>query len=421
MNCPGRTFTYLLCACMLVTVSANAQNLGHIRELAAAKQYTDARTNIELFLAQPAQASIPDAWFLKGFIYKAIAETDSIEIPLTEPRVAAFEAFKKCLELDPKNKLLKAEQYVSFFSLYNQFFGRATQYFTSGNFTGAFDYFVHAGKVQQYIYQKGFTFRGFRFTQVDTGLLLNTAISAFKAGRKTEGIVYFSRLADARIPDPQYLPVYHALVEYFISVRDEIAFHKYLNIGRQLFPYDQYWVEAEQSMIKSKGLNRALVRSYEEKLRKDPGNFQLSYTFCTELFNMLFSPGITPEETPAIQQKLEQRLEQTLALQQNGVQTELLLARYQYNNARNQPNEAGSATDSLPTTRTVLLEKAHENALTAFRFFESKPHLSRGEIENFKIAANILAGIADMLNQVDEANTYRTKITDISKMVPVRQ
>lgn len=426
MNCSGIKKIFTLCFYLSVTAHAFTQTLSEIRQLAAKNQLADARDAIETFLSKNENTTNAEAWYLKGHIYKDIANNDSLQIPLTEPRVMAFEAFKKCMELEPKNKLLQAEKYLSFFSLYNSFFGRASQCYTSAQYSCAFDYFVHAEKVQQYIFKKGFTWRGFKFTATDTNLLVNTAICAFKAGKKTEGIVYYTKLADARIRDPEYLPVYHALVDYFISVKDEIAFRKYLSIGRQMFPYDQYWVEAELSMIKSKGLNAALIRSFEEKLRKNPGDFNLNYTFCTELFNMLFSSETNPEEAAIIQKKLEERMEKTIPLQQSGVSIELLQARYYFNNARNlrgAANELPEQTgkEKLQEEYTAQFEKARTNALTVYQYFENKPNLKRSEIESYKIAANILAGVADILNLTEEANTYRTKITEIAKMIPVRQ
>jgi tetratricopeptide (TPR) repeat protein len=423
MNCFPLKRIICCCICLSTVCAPFAQTIPEIKQLISKKQLMDARETVERFLAQPAHASAAEAWYFKGYIYQAIAETDSL--PLTEPRLVAFESYKKCLELEPKNKWLASEQYVSFFSLYNSFFGKAATYYKENNFSSAFDYFVHAEKIQQYIFKKGFSYRGFKFTAVDTGLLLNTAICAFKGGKKTEGIVYYAKLADARIPDPEYLPVYHALIDYFSSVKDEIAFRKYLSIGRKLFPYDQYWVDAELSMIKTKGLNAALIRSYEEKIRKDPSNFNLNYSFCTDLFNMLFSAEPTPQETAEVQRKLEKKLEQLLPLQQNGVNAELLNARYYFNNARSLLGTANetpqdSNTEKIRTEATAQFEKARSFAQTVYQYLDNRPNLKRNEIENFKIAANILAGVADIQNQTETANTYRNKITEISKIVPVR-
>lgn len=426
MNCPGKKNVFLFSACLLLTaLQAHSQTLDEVRQLAGSKQFLDARENVERFFTKPGNEKIADAWYLKGYIYKSIAGNDSLQVPLTEPGVIAFEAYKKCLELEPKNKWMEAEQYQCLFSLYNYFFRKAARCYAANDFNCAFDHFVHAGQVQQFIFKKNLSYRGFRFTAIDTSLLINTANSAFKAGRKTEGIVYYARVADARIADPEYLPVYHALVEYFISVKDEIAFRKYLRIGRELFPYDVYWVEAEVSMVKSKGLNAALIRSYEEKLRREPNNFNLNYTFCTELFNMLFASETNPEENSVVQKKLEERLEATLALQQNGVSTELLMARYYFNNARNLqgavnelPKETN--TEKLQEAYKEQFEKARTNALTVYRFYENQTNLKRSEIENYRIAANILAGVADILNETEAANTYRNRITEISKMIPVR-
>lgn len=426
MNCPRKKKAIFFSAYLLVAVQAFPQTLDEVRQMAGRKQLLDARDGVERFLGKPGNEGISDAWYLKGYIYKSISENDSLKVPLTEPGVIAFESYKKCLELDAKNKWMLAEQYQCLFSLYNYFFSRAAKCYRAADYNCAFDHFVHAGNVQQYIYKKNFSYRGFKFTAVDTGLLANTATSAFKAGRKTEGIVYYAKLADARIRDAGYLQVYHALVEYFISVKDEIAFRKYLKIGRELFPYDVYWVEAEVSMVKSKGLNAALIRSYEEKLRRDPDNFNLNYTFCTELFNMLFSSETNTEDHSLVQKKLEQRLETTLALPEKGVSAELLVARYYFNNARNlqgAANELPAETnkEKLQEEYSAQFEKARSHAHTVYQYYEQRSNLTRGEIESYKIAANILSGVADILGQTEAANTYRNRIVEIAKMIPVRQ
>jgi hypothetical protein len=411
--------------CSFFFFTAAGQSLTDIRDMVAGNRLAEARSAIIQFLETPGNDKNADAWYLKGYIFNIISKNRALSQTPDADKKEAFAAFKTCYAADPKNKWLATEEYASLYDLYNGFFELAAGRYRDNNFSGAFSMFCMADTIQQFLYHYQLKYKGFKFSKTDTTLLLNTAICAFRAKRDKEGAAYYARIADARIKDPAYLPVYHALVDHFIAIKDEIAFRKYLRIGRELFPYDQYWVQAEADLVKSRGLNDALVKNYEEQIARTPDNYTLNYNYSADLFNMIYTAETKPERPEQLKARLAKQLERTLALQTKGVMTELLCARYYYQEAHNVAEDMKTAPDdekkALAASVHGHLEKARQYAAKVFTYYDGTEKLSRADVEGFKIAAEMLANICETNNQADKALEYRNKLQEIAKITPYRQ
>jgi hypothetical protein len=414
---------------LILSFYAQAQSLADFKKMLAAKQFSEANEAITEFLQQPGNEKNADAWYLKGYACNALSRQK--EGPAIAEKKEALAAFKQCMAIDAKNKWLSTEEYASVYDLYNSFFEQAKQQYRSENYSDAFDLFCNADSVQQFIYEKKLSYKGFSFSKIDTGLLLNTATCAWLAKRQKDGAAYYARIADARIADPAYLPIYHALVEYYISTRDEIAFRKYLKTGRELFPFDNYWIQAELDMVKAKGMHQALIKSYEEKLAKDPHNFNLNYNFCADLFNVIFKSEERPNDAHELKQKLETGLQKTIGLQQKGVLTELLMARYYYHNAYDlaaQMKEIKGSGAKAGTEKKALQDKIKEhlelsvtNAEKVYQFYDGNPRLKKPEVESLRQATEVLAGVAETNGDKEKTQQYLQKLEEIAKIKPVYQ
>ena len=54
---------------------------------------------------------------------------------------------------------------------------------------------------------------GYKFSALDTTLVTYAAIAAYEAKRPDDGAIYYRKLADANVSDPQYLDVYQVLAD----------------------------------------------------------------------------------------------------------------------------------------------------------------------------------------------------------------
>lgn len=405
-------FTFLV-----VFKSLSGQSLDTIKKLLLEQKIIEAKTEVENFLSIPENDNNAYAWYFKGFIYNLISKDSSIELPMINPKAIAFNAFTKCLTLKPQHKWLANDNYEPIFDIYNSFFENGKKEFVNKNYETALDHFLNAEKVEQFLYNNKIKYKGFSFTALDTSLLFNIATTALKANKEKEGIFYFVRIAESRINDPIYLPIYHALVNYFISTNDEIGFRKYLQLGRKLFPYDNYWVQAETDMVKSGHLNEALIKSYLDKIKADPNNLITKYSFCTDLIRILYDGEEKPKKFNEWRLTLENQIAQYLSLQKTGVKAEYLFATYYYKDAIAKNFQL--RTEDQNAQKNVQFTKALPYARIVFEEYEKNSKLNRYELEAYKSIAKIIIEMYEHLGNKEAVNTFTEKLKNIALLLPV--
>ena len=171
---------------------------------------------IDKVQANPKNAAKPEGFYYKAVIYNAISKKDSLKSACNDCRMQAFEALKKYQELEPKNLLLILEQYNTFFDIYGNYFELGAKAFNAGDYKSAFTNFKNAESVEEYIKSKDIeASNGFKFPALDTSLIQNTALSAKLAKDSADAAVYYKKVTDANLSDPQYLGSYEFLVEYY--------------------------------------------------------------------------------------------------------------------------------------------------------------------------------------------------------------
>jgi hypothetical protein len=404
---------------LILNVCGTAQTIESIKKNIIEHHLLDAKTEVENLLAMPEHTRNADAWYFKGFIYNLLSKEDSLSLSLTNPKAIAFNAFVKCLELTPKHRWLDRDHYAPLIDIYYHFFQNGKTNYATKDYAQALDNFVNAEKVEQYLYKKGIDYMQVKFPALDTSLIYNIATTALKANKEKEGIFYFIKIAEAKLNDPIYIPVYHAIVDYFVSINDEIGFRKYLRIGRSLYPYDNYWITAEMDMVKAGRLNEALISSHEQKIKKEPNNFNFYYTYCSDLFTMLFFAETKPRNYSELKIKLESLLQTCLRLQTTGIQTEFLLAQFYYKDALQE-------TINEPTEKQLELQNAsYQKAIpytsTVFEHYAQKQYLNKLELETYKMVTTMLIEMYTTLKQETEVLTYKEKQKTIEHILPVYQ
>jgi hypothetical protein len=409
---------YVLLFLFFSVHQGRAQSLESIKQHLLNNELIEAKTEVEIFLAIPENEQNPYAWYFKGFVYNLLSKDSQFTIPLTNPKSIAFNAFTKCLEIAPKHKWLENDHYAPLFDIYNSFFENGKNVYAQGNYELALDHFINAEKVQQYLFKNNIHYKKFSFTGLDTSLIFNIATTALKAEKEKDGIFYFVRIAEAKLNDPIYLPVYHALVKYFASINDEIGFRKYLRIGQQLFPYDNYWIQAEMDMVKSAKLTDALMQSHDEKIKKDPNNFKLSYELSSDLLNVLYYTETKPRHFDELRAKLEKTLHVCLSLQQKGTNTEFLFAQYYLKDAQYRGAKRNLSEDDLKQQKEIF-EKAIPYAETVLNEYNQKQKMNRVELEVYKMIATMLIDIYTGLNNETQLKLYKDKLKQIESILPV--
>lgn len=406
----------------VTVLGASAQSIDDIKDNIGKQQWDKAKEQIDKYLANEKNAKKPDGWYYKGAIYNEVAKNEKYKALLggTDGRMEAFNALKKYAEMDPKNTLGILEQNVRFFDIYNGYFDMAATGFNEKNYDKAFENFKNAMVVEEFVAAKGYSYNNFSFPKLDTSLILNTAISAAQAKKTDEAMTYYQKLADAKIAGPNYLEIYQQLVQHYNEKGDKATRDKYLALGRELYPEDDYWTEIE---LREAGTDKkALFAKYDELLGKYPSKYVLHYNYAAELFNYLFTQDKKPADYADQYAKIQDVLKKAIAVKATP-EANLLLARTVYNGVYDL-EEASTAIkgtkpddvkkkNELKTKIAAQYEQMLPYATAAYDIFDGKSTLKASEKGNFKVAADLITRYWESKNNKEKIKFYQDKMKEL--------
>ena len=401
---------------MLAVFSATvfAQSLEDVEKYLALQRWEDAKVQIDKFLSVEKNTKVAKAWYYKGYIYAELATLP--KYPDNNFRMDAFDAYKKYQELDPTNSMMKENQNVEFFALYNQYFDTAIVRYRAKKYADAFTNFKQAITIEEFIHSKNYSYKGYSFPALDTELIQNTAVSAILAKDSADAVVYYRKLADAKIKGEGFLEIYQFLVEYYGSKKDTANREKYIALGKEVFPESDYWCAIE---LQDAGDDKAkLFAKYDELIKGSCGTYSMLYNYAAEIFNYLYTQDKKPADYGAMQLKLEDVLKKALALKSNP-EANLLMARHFYNEIYDIQDAMtpikGSKPDDVKKRNALIAEmkKKYEDMLpyatAAYDYFDGKSSLKPSEKGNFKVAINLVESYWEFKGDKEKSKQYEDK------------
>ena len=229
----------LLATISLSVLYTSAQTYESVKQLALLTQFQKAKDELDKGMGNSKFASKAEAYMLKTWIYSSLAidpknkETAEGERLMNE----ADAAFAKYKEMDPKLSLVEDAAYQSGpINLYTALFNSGYKEYTNKNWELSFDRFKKVVDLSDLlIKQKVITI------SMDTNSVVMAGITAENAKRRDDAAIYYSRLADIKIPGDDYEGIYRFLVSYYFGKKDMTAFEKYKAIGEQLYPKSDYF------------------------------------------------------------------------------------------------------------------------------------------------------------------------------------
>ncbi len=397
-----------------------AQNIDDIKDLIAKQQYDKAKDQIDKYLASEKNAKKADGWFYKGVIYNEVAKNDKFSALLNgqDGRMIAFQALQKYIELDPKNLLGTLEQNARLFDIYNGYFDLAANGYNAKNYDQAFLNFKNALTIEEYISGKGYTYGNFSFPKLDTSLIQNIALSAMMAKKEDSAVIYYQKLADAKISGPNFLNIYQFLVQHFQEKGDKANMDKYMALGKELYPTNEYWCSVQ---LKEAGDDKAkLFAKYDELTSGGCGTYSMYYNYAAELFNYLYTQDKKPADYAEKQGKLTDVLKKTIAVN-NTPEANLLAAR----NVYNQIYDLQDKQDAIKGTKPDDVKKRNEvKGQISAKFEELLPYaqaaydnydgrsgnLKPSEKGNFKVATDLLTRYWENKKDAAKMKMYQDKM-----------
>lgn len=408
----------ILSALMLASgAGAFAQKLSDVEDKLSKGKYDDARVAIDKMMTDPKNQGNANAWYRRGQIYGQLAlDSTKADQALTN-RTEALAAFKRYYELDPKNMLGQLEQNVRMFQLYEGHYNAALNAYNKQDFANSFANFSKALETEEYIKGKGFTYAGINFPALDTNLYLNTAATALKAKLEDSAMKYYGKLADAKIKTDQFIEVYQTLVDYYGRKGDKDNQQKYLAIGKELYPTNDYWVEAELEPVRDN--KPQLFAKYQELIGKNPGSYYLNYNYAVELFNYLYANDQKPADAANYEALLEPAIANAIKANSNA-DANYLMVRYMTEKIYRTEDamRAVKGTDAASITKrknyAADIKKQWAAmapyAETAFAAYEGRKDLKGYEKGNFKNVSNVITDYYGMQKNEAKVKEYQDRL-----------
>ncbi len=402
------------------------------------KKYEKAKTEIDGILAKDPNNT--EALYLKSKVYSAMADSSAYKSLFTgDPYQESLDAFKKAIADSNNMKvrlLVVKDNYQPIFGVYAGYYGEAANAFneaaTSNNkpdtagFAKAMDLFIKANEVGQYISQNKWATIG----KVDTMLVLNIAKSALNAKKDETARKYFKEIADAHIKglhnaadsaDPSFELPYQWLTLDYKQAGDSANMIKYANIGKQLFPKDDYFDLVEMDYYREKENHAALFKEYDDLTARNPDSLRNHLNYATEIFSYLYNSdeGTAISNKEELLNKLKAQLDKAIALDPNNSSVNLLYAQYYYNQgivtmedatkikgAKLTPEQQKKRTDLTSTGQNFLKQAIPyaEKAMTTLEEGYKKAEKSR-----YKSVVNLLQNIYQSIGDKSKLKFYQDK------------
>lgn len=402
------------------------------------KKYEKAKTEIDGILAKDPNNT--EALYLKSKVYSAMADSSAFKSLFTgDPYQESLDAFKKAIADSNNMKvrlLVVKDNYQPIFGVYAGYYGEAANAFndaaTSNNkpdtagFAKAMDLFIKANEVGQYISQNKWATIG----KVDTTLVLNIAKSALNAKKDETARKYFKEIADAHIKglhnaadtaDPSFELPYQWLTLDYKQAGDSVNMVKYADIGKQLFPKDDYFDLVEMDFYREKENHAALFKEYDDLTARNPDSLRNHLNYATEIFSYLYNSdeGTAISNKEELLNKLKAQLDKAIALDPNNSSVNLLYAQYYYNQgivtmedatkikgAKLTPEQQKKRTDLTSAGQNFLKQAIPyaEKAMTTLEEGYKKAEKSR-----YKSVVNLLQNIYQSIGDKSKLKFYQDK------------
>jgi hypothetical protein len=410
------------------TTGIFAQTVKKTKELIAANKWAEAKESIDQTLANPKlkKDEACEAWYLKGKVYSNLASNEATKASApADARTQSLEAFKKSLELDKNAStvFLTMEQYASVFNLYTSNFEDAAAHYNNEKYADALREFKNTGVTGDYIFSQGWG-----LYKLDTTLVYYTALSALNAKDEAEAVKQFTKLADARSArTPEEATSYRYLAKYYYDKKDEANMMKYVKVGMELYPADEYLPLLELDYVRDKGDKKALYAKFDELVAANPNNFDVLFEYGNELFGETHVSDISkkPANYDANCKKIEELYTQALKVKPDNTDVALSLGKHFYNMALFKEEEARAVKGTTPDATKKKADMATEVVGMAdksipplemvFNTYDPQPKLKTHDRSNYKSSASLLQYAYEKKKDKTKADFYGKKYDEADK------
>ena len=402
-----------------------------------AKQLDKAKTEIDGFLAKSPNDA--EANYLKAKIYEGIAADPVMSKTMQgDLRQDAFDAYKKVIadSANIKTKMMvMRDNYQPVFNLYTGYYEDAAKSFndaagaqSKAGFKDAMNLFEKANNIGQYIRENEWA----KIGKVDTTLVLNIGKAALNAGDDAQAEKYFKELADAKIDgtggkvDESFSVPYQWLTLYYKNKKDAADMKKYGELGRSLFPKENYFNLVMMDYYREAKDMPGLFNIYDELLKENPDSTNYHFNYANDIFGYVYNSdeGTVIKDKDVMLQKLQAELDQSMKLNPNDVNNNWLYSQFYYNKGI----EARDIADKIRSTKPDDVKKKTDLAAQSKDFFNKAiPYADKAistlevsklkdEKSKYKSIVNLMQNIYQSLQMKDKLKVYQDKYDGADKV-----
>jgi len=416
--------SFLLFLCF---VTLYAQDLKNVKKYLDANQLDKAKTEIDAYTQKNPDNA--EGQYYKSKVYGNIAASEQFRSLAPDGRAAAFDAFKKSIELDKDKKamlLMMQDKYKPIFDIYAAYYDAGIKDFnaaaTSKNkpdYEVAMKDFIKANEVGHYIYSNQWA-----LSALDTPLVLNIGKAALNADNKDTALHYFKMLADSNIVTTKedsagYEIAYQWLALYYRDAKDEANMLKYANLGKKNFPKSDYYDAVLLDYYRSTKNYDALFKKYAEVIAKFPDSMKYHFNYANEIFNYIYNSdaGTKIENKDELLKTVGSELEKAISLSPDDVTSNWLYGQYYFNAGVDLKDKALAIKSTKPED---VKTKADLNAQAKASYTKAAPYaekaltgleagFKKSERSRYKSVADLLQRIYNGLGQNDKVKAYELK------------
>jgi len=367
----------IIAAIFIITgFAAGAQSVDDaIKQLE--KNRDKAKESIDKITADPANAKNADAWYAKAQIYNALATDEKYKTSIPDAYDQAFDAFKKAFDADPNNKRIMLDQYKTGFVAYEGVANRAAAAYQANNMNAAFEGYKKTLDYGDYLKSKSLSYGGYSVPKLDTGMVFMAGYTAMKLDKTDDALKYFGQIADAKIgKEADYVIPYQFLTYQYKARKDDANFKKYVELGRQVYPKDPYFVTIKIDQARESNNYPELFNGYEELIALQPDSLNNNLSYASEMFDYLFikNPDKKPADYDAVASKIETQVNKTLSKDYDPLSSNLIIGQLYYNQGLDQATEADKIKGTKPEDTK---KKADLKAKAKAKYDQSIPYVEK--------------------------------------------
>jgi hypothetical protein len=391
-----------------------AQSVDKVKELLKANKLAEAKDEIDKTLLVDKNQKNAEAWYYKVKVYNAIAANDQLKTQYPDALLQSLAALKNYVQYDDKKfALLILDSYKPINEIYQGLFQTGANQYNAQKYAEALVNFKGAIAAIGFMYKEGWIKQS-----MDSTATLYAGISAEKADKRDEAVIYYKTIADSgitKIGGNDMAEIYKWLADYYTRKGDKENAAKYTALGKQKYPNDIFYDELTLDALRKSGNKDSLFAEYEVINKEHPDSAIYYFNYGLELYQYATdtSTGKRVANSDDLIKKAQDRLLTSYKLNPNYPQTSLVLGQISYNEGV----EFQILGKPKGNTNADELKKRQDyRAMSVKKFDEAIPYLEKvdqllGSQGKLKKADKVaLRDAYDMLITIYESRKDKPKI-----------